>query len=80
MRPAAELDGPSGLVQSRTVRAWRDLVDRTALRHLPLIALWAACGAYVWSYLYRGWFGHDDGALAQMAERVLAGEDVRWST
>jgi hypothetical protein len=80
VRPAAELDGPSGPVQSRTMPARRDLVDRTALRNLPLITLLAACGAYVWSYLYRGWFGHDDGALAQMAERVLAGEDVRWST
>ena len=57
-----------------------DLIDRTALRYVPLIALCAACGAYVSSCLYRGWSGHDDGALAQMADRVLASEDARWST
>lgn len=39
---------------------------------LPLV--WAASGALMLAYLRRGWVPHDEGALAQSAERVLRGE------
>ncbi len=36
--------------------------------------VWIASAAYVWHGLDRGWIPHDEGTLAQSAERVLDGE------
>jgi hypothetical protein len=35
---------------------------------------WLLCGAYTAPFVYRGWIPHDEGTLAQSAERVLSGE------
>lgn len=40
----------------------------------PLAAAWAISVAYLTTNLYTGWVPHDDGSLAQMAERVLDGQ------
>jgi hypothetical protein len=39
-----------------------------------LVALWALSLLYLWRFVDRGWIPHDDGMLAQIAERVLLGE------
>ncbi|MFL5539883.1 MAG: ArnT family glycosyltransferase [Longimicrobiaceae bacterium] len=39
---------------------------------LPIV--WAASGALMLAYLRRGWVPHDEGTLAEGAERVLRGE------
>src|SRR5688572_13977398 len=39
-----------------------------------LIGMLVVSGSYLAPLLTRGWFPHDDGALGQMAERVLHGE------
>src|SRR5205809_6986224 len=39
-----------------------------------LIIIWILSAAYVFTFVDRGWIPHDDGSLAQMAERVLGGE------
>lgn len=39
-----------------------------------LIVTWIASVAYMYPNLMRGWVPHDEGALAQAAERVLQGE------
>ena len=41
---------------------------------LVLLIVWAASCAYVFHLLNRNWIPHDDGLLAQSAERVLRGE------
>jgi hypothetical protein len=41
---------------------------------LWLLATLVAGGVYLGLYLNRGWYPHDEGALGQAAERVLAGE------
>jgi len=53
----------------------------TAVREAPrwrtaaaLLCVWAVCGVYLGTNLMRGWVPHDDGALAQSAERVLQGQ------
>jgi hypothetical protein len=53
----------------------------TAVRGAPrwrtaavLLCVWAICGVYLGTNLMRGWVPHDDGALAQSAERVLQGQ------
>ncbi len=40
---------------------------------VPLV-VWVLSTAYMASYINRGWVPHDEGALAQSAERVLRGE------
>ncbi|MFL5578386.1 MAG: ArnT family glycosyltransferase [Gemmatimonadaceae bacterium] len=46
-----------------------------ALGHtLAGAAVWVAAGLYMGATLTRGWIPHDDGALAQSAERMLRGE------
>jgi hypothetical protein len=40
---------------------------------LPIF-LWALCLAYAASFADRGWIPHDEGTIAQSAERVLRGE------
>jgi len=55
---------------------------RTAFASRPLPAtwwivlgiVWIVSAAYVWHGLDRGWIPHDEGTLAQSAERVLDGE------
>lgn len=56
-------------------------VGSTAVRGAPrwrtaaaLLCVWAVCGVYLGTNLMRGWVPHDDGALAQSAERVLQGQ------
>lgn len=39
-----------------------------------LLPLWIAAVAYAWSGLDTGWIPHDEGTLAQAAERVMMGE------
>lgn len=39
-----------------------------------LIAVWIAAAVYVSGFVNRGWVPHDEGILAQSAERVLMGE------
>ena len=39
-----------------------------------LAALLCLSAIYLWSFTFRGWIAHDDGMLAQIAERVIAGE------
>jgi hypothetical protein len=41
---------------------------------LTFLVVWVVAGAYGWTTLRHGWVPHDDGALAQSASRVLAGE------
>ena len=47
-------------------------------RGLPALivacVLWLACAAYVWPFVTRGWIAHDEGTIAQSAERTLRGE------
>src|SRR5689334_21216069 len=43
-------------------------------RWLALTFVWILSAVYVWSFIDRGWIAHDDGSMAQMAERVLNGE------
>lgn len=58
----------------------------TTARPIPLSSIWLSsrlaiglivtvfATIYVGSFVYRGWLPHDEGLLAQMAERVLRGE------
>ena len=39
-----------------------------------LAALLCLSAIYLWQFAYDGWIPHDDGMLAQIAERVMAGE------
>lgn len=41
---------------------------------LWLAICWLACVAYSARFIYRGWIAHDEGTIAQSAERVLHGE------
>ena len=41
---------------------------------LIFLGVWIASGLYFGADLMRGWIAHDDGALAQSAERVLLGQ------
>jgi RNA polymerase sigma factor (sigma-70 family) len=43
-------------------------------RLLALGVTWILSGAYALPFLDRGWIPHDEGLIAQSAERVLAGE------
>src|SRR4051812_19640728 len=43
-------------------------------RHAVFVFVFLLCLVYAGKNLNRGWVPHDDGALAQSAERVLAGE------
>lgn len=44
------------------------------LSWIVLIIIWVLSAVYVFRFVDRGWIPHDDGILAQMAERVLSGE------
>lgn len=43
-------------------------------RIFVLLAVWILSGVYVGGFVNRGWVPHDEGFLAQSAERVLSGE------
>lgn len=45
-----------------------------APRRRWLLGMLLAGGLYLGTHLTRGWYPHDEGALGQMAERVLSGE------
>lgn len=49
-------------------------VSRAPRSQWLVLLLVAVSAAYVGWHLYRGWIPHDDGALAQSAERLLNGE------
>jgi hypothetical protein len=51
-----------------------DQTSRTQILTPFLLAVWLFSALYMATELRRGWFPHDDGALAQSAERVLLGE------
>src|SRR5437867_724559 len=51
-----------------------DTVSFYDLRWTVLIIIWVLSAVYVFRFVDRGWIPHDDGGLAHMAERVLAGE------
>ena len=59
---------PAGTERSRA-RGWRRLASWAAL-----LVLWVVSCIYVFHLLDRNWIPHDDGVLAQGAERVLNGE------
>jgi hypothetical protein len=44
------------------------------LEKCSLAAVWLLGAVYVWHVLARGWVPHDEGALAQSAQRILQGE------
>jgi hypothetical protein len=47
---------------------------RASQSHVVVLLLVAVSAAYVGWHLFRGWIPHDDGALAQSAERLMYGE------
>src|SRR5215831_14141689 len=44
------------------------------LSWIVLIIIWVLSAVYVFRFVDRGWIPHDEGTLAQSAERVLDGE------
>ncbi len=61
--------------EQRSITSKHPETDATAkFFWLFLIVTWIACLIYMYSNLMRGWVPHDEGALAQAAERVLQGE------
>jgi hypothetical protein len=61
-----DASGPVGKGAAEGFSRWRTAI--------VLLCVWAICGAYLGTNLMRGWVPHDDGALAQSAERVLQGQ------
>ena len=47
---------------------------KRAVAARALLVVWLVSAAYVIPFVDRGWIAHDDGTLAQSAERVLKGE------
>ena len=43
-------------------------------KYIILLIVWIISAVYVAGFIDRGWIPHDEGSLAQSAERVLAGE------
>ena len=43
-------------------------------KYIILLVIWIISAVYVAGFIDRGWIPHDEGSLAQSAERVLAGE------
>lgn len=60
--------------ESSAEEAWRREPSRTGHWWLGLAIVVLLGGLYGWLFLDRGWVPHDDGTLAQSAERVLQGE------
>ena len=63
-RPATKADLPGGAPERR----------RPLAAHLAPVAVWVGSAVYLGGVLVRGWVPHDEGMIAQTAERVLAGE------
>jgi len=70
--PAQIGDGPQGRPPAGRQGLHEDRASR--LGWLVLLVVWVASCAYVFRVLDRNWIPHDDGSLAQSAERVLGGE------
>ncbi len=47
---------------------------RSGSKKAFLIIVWSLSALYVFGFYDRGWVPHDEGAIAQSAERILAGE------
>ena len=60
--------------QPATWAAARERLGRLLDARTLVLGLTVAGALYVWWHLGRGWIPHDEGALAQSAERVLRGE------
>ena len=43
-------------------------------KYTILLVVWIISAVYVSGFIRPGWIPHDEGSLAQSAERVLAGE------
>jgi hypothetical protein len=54
-----------------TLQEWR---DSRIYKWIVLILVWSLSAFYVSGFYDRGWVPHDEGGLAQSAERVLIGE------
>ncbi len=52
----------------------RAAASQLAGRFSPLLLIWGLCAVYTLAHVDRGWVPHDEGLLAQTAERVLQGE------
>lgn len=50
------------------------MLNPTGRRLGSYLLAWVAAAFYLWHFAGRGWIPHDDGMLAQIAERILAGE------
>jgi hypothetical protein len=50
------------------------LASRPTTWWIVLSVVWLLAAGYVWHRLDRGWLPHDEGTLAQSAERVVGGE------
>jgi hypothetical protein len=48
--------------------------SQNAHKYAILLIVWIISAVYVGRFIDRGWIPHDEGSLAQSAERVLAGE------
>lgn len=55
-------------------RAFKDWRDSRSYKWIVLLVIWSVSAFYVMDFYDRGWVAHDEGALAQSAERVLTGE------
>jgi hypothetical protein len=51
-----------------------NVASRRRSRWLVLAVVWIASGLFTATFVHRGWVPHDEGTLAQSAERVLRGE------
>jgi hypothetical protein len=47
---------------------------RLRLHTVGYLLAWAGIALYLWRFVDRGWIPHDDGMLAHIAERILAGQ------
>lgn len=59
------------LVNQTLFKEWR---DGRSYKWIVLLVVWAVSAFYVFGFYDRGWVPHDEGTLAQSAERVLMGE------
>ncbi len=64
-----------GFVSENAMRGAVDGQDgRRRLRLVGYLLALAAAAIYLWRFVGRGWIPHDEGMLAQIAERILAGQ------
>ncbi|HEX6533253.1 MAG TPA: glycosyltransferase family 39 protein [Gemmatimonadaceae bacterium] len=74
--PILERDAPvpSHIAASTTTNPDGGARRAARVRWLVLGVVWAGCAVYALHHLRHGWVPHDEGTLAQSAERVLRGE------